>query len=625
MSSLRKVRCTFLSYGQVKRFMFSYLVIWICIPSLAIAKKHADEQDQARSDTLDFYVDPEDAKTWVEANESAWLGQFTGILVSRWKWSSNDGSSSALGGPFAVRTQLRVATEDGVTLELSMSKDAFEPWGTGGRVPWKGPELIRGFLSGELRKWHFVGGHFKSTQGYRLTSGPRAYSSISRTNPLAMPASGMKMKGYSGTGHGPVRFGVAAVREIGPIRLHGWWSRSKTTARLEGFALFDGSTVRQLVVDVSSTSAFTSAKSLLRRRQLRLQATGAAIDMRTKRYVGSLLVESITARAGPDLDPAPALLSQPYVLTGWFNQFRFRSVRFSTESAFLGKRLTAWRSAIRTTQPRKMPSALIDVYHRSSSQTSPFSLRPAFKTTADKETSVISALSWRPWRSASAKHFENPWPLCNSTDEGAYQSKTRNGGLPKLTAGIQWRAHTFQDGEESRNDIRAFVSAIWAPASSNWIRATIKRAVRSDREMSQLYQTFQNRLFMLDVRHKITPTWDADLHLQIGAESERRISGRSLRKGLVILGLRRSRQVWSSRLWHAHAVGHNETTVFYASIPTVKGGFPLLAMAAPASRSVMKIALTHERWIFEALVQRIWPTFQRETEHRLSWQVTRIW
>lgn len=565
---------------------------------------------QGQPDTLDVFIDPEDVRVSIEVLEEDWIKLHSGILVSRWKWTTKEGTSVALGGPFSVRTKLRVAAENGVILELSMSKDAYEPWGLGGRVPWKGPELVRGFLSGDLRGWSIVGGHFRVVQGYRLTSGQRAYSSISRTNPLAMPATSARTPAYSGTASGPVRFGVSVDREMGPFNFSFWLSQSKTTARLEKLIAVDG-TESPLVTDVSSTSVFSSTSGLLRRRELQLAAKGLVIGLESTRYIGSILLESITTDTGPTFEAAPDALPHEATHVGWFHQLRFGKVRLSTESAFVEGRMTASRAAFRLAEAGNRPGILIDVYRRNAPQTNPFSMRPAFKTTADQESSFVVAMSWRPSR---------------RSDSGRVQRSRRT---PLITFGSQWRTYDYLEDVEERSDLRTFVSAIWKANATDYIRVTAKRSLEKTRNQNLLLRRSAHHLLMVDLVRQLGPWWRVNLAFQSGVDNDVRDSLEEVavdRRHLVVLGLRQFRPTWSARIWQAIAIGSEASGVLYTGMPAVRGDFPLLAISAPGSRSVVQASWNgNDRTTIEFLIQRIWNTARHDSETRITGQITRTW
>jgi len=544
-------------FGSIRMRLRARSGAMVFIAVLLLPPRHGVAQvDQ---DSLLRVISPEDTEEVRQREDDHWQTQTMWQL--RYVGSSEDLPLTYLGG--SSRWQLRGSIRHHFwRVSWIADKGKGEPWGLHSK-PWTGPEMKRVSVERKDARFTFLGGGFSISHGWGLHAGRRMPALSSRSGALSIPGRLARVSSYAGTTGAPVRSGALFGVSGSHSGVWIWTARSRVAASTSSDP--DEEDAR-LVRDISHTTTFATANSLMRRRLLNLSNTGVMMAGRTGAFKASMIVEHTTAETRPG-ESAVALTSEIP-----------RSLFAGSMS--LGLARGAWSAANEVTLPHQ---GSIDA-------------RWAIRWRLRNGSGIVVD------RTSLKRSTSSPY-----SHRGLYQSKYRSETVTRLNG--KWLVsggHSVLVRSTIRNRRTDSISRA-SQVALDWIAVT-----RGQRRPRTLGPVGRDPLFTVGLRFRSTVTpggdrdsqnrliarrwirlfaqWKGDVQIQTGYRLKGAV-GESGSRGLTVLGALTAHRAlmggdadpiikWPSLTYSAVILirRHNGArTTLYAGFPVVTGSFPVIA------------------------------------------------
>lgn len=514
---------------------------------------------QVDQDNLLRVISPEDTEELRQREDDRWQTQTMWQL--RYVGTSEDLPLTHLGG--SARWQLRGSIRHRFwRVSWIADKGKGESWGLHS-MPWIGPEMKRLTVERKDARFTFLGGGFTIRHGWALHSGRRMPALSSLPGALSIPSRLARVSSYAGTTGAPVRSGALFGVSGSYSGVWIWTTRSRVAASTSRDP--DEEDAR-IVRDISHTTTFATANSLMRRRLLNLSSTGVMMAGRKGVFRASTIVEHTTVETRRG-ERAVALTTEiPRSLLAGSMSLGLASGAWSTASEVTlphqGSIDARW--AIRW-RLRNGSGIVVDRTSLNRSTSSPYSHRGRYQSKYRSESVTRLNGKWR----ASAGHSV------------LVRSAMRNRRIDDISrtshVALDWIAFT-RGKEHPLNLYRAGDD----PSFTVGLRFRSTVTPGGDRDS-------QNRLI---IRRWIRPfpQWKGDVQIRTGYRVKSAV-GESGKNGWTVLGAmtahrdlmggqadsfrKRPSLTYSAIILIRRHDGAR--TTLYAGFPVVTGSFPVLA------------------------------------------------
>ncbi len=436
--------------------------------------------------------------------------------------------ASFLGGILGWQSRLNLQVGS-LTVGVFVEKNPGEPLGPTSQAPWVGPERKQVALSVRKPRWEMHVGPFRQHTGFGIVAGRSRGWAPALSNPLSLPDILPQAGARLGSASEPVPSGLTLMLR-GP--------RGRT-------GLFHGQTwhaasVRRneedqwVVSGPSGTTVFATRSSLDRRRRLGIRVSGwtGAMQGRSWKIATLVALASATSRMQIDQETLPLDFPGRMMLGSVSAYRRVRTLEGAAEWAASGPtRGHQWSLRWR---PRSGSGLRLGHAHINGTARSPIGEDARFRSSWLREDVWQLAAAWRR-------------------------------GQQDLSVVGAWRSRKAQD--TARN---ARTAVAWSRRSATGSDATM--FLIRDKASDERWR-WGTRLVS-----RVGARLTADVQLQMGL---RRASTEDTPIAMFAsMGLRAQTARWDAHVFTMRRTGGSGSTLLYAAIPTMQGGFPMLGGAS---------------------------------------------
>lgn len=478
--------------------------------------------------------------------------------------------SSHKGGPLGVQSRLNLS-HGSWSLSLFLKKSMGEPLGPTSLAPWRGPERKQVSLSLDRSRWEVHIGPFRQHVGFGLVAGRSEGWAPALSSPLTVPDILPRAGARPGSAGDPVPSGIFLLLKgpkgrIGMFHGHTWHAAS-----------IDRDDQGQwTVVGPSGTSVFATQSSVQRRRRLGMTWSGwtGAIQRQSWKLASVMGLVQATSRLQIEDQPVPLAFPGQVLLGSLSFYRRFGAWEAAAEGALKGpsgghRWTVRWR-------PGAGKGIRIGGMRHADSSRSPFGADARFRSA---------------WQREHIGHVSASW---------------RFGRHDLVVVGSK------RDRKSAQWTSRMRLAMAWSLRGGNGMAFT----AFSIRERESDTQWRWGARFGMDVRDGLDVGLQTQVGLRFQPDDTRRTSA------LVAGGLRIRHKGWDAHAVWMRRLGGTGTTVLYAAIPAMHGGFPVLGGSSDRWMGVLRL----RRHIGHRLDLESWWRWEREpggiaNPGQFHWQV----